>query len=208
VARAFGVEFDPAPATAHLARDPRLAPLLAARPGLRVPGAWDPFETAVRAILGQQVSVGAAVQLAGRLVEHYGTRLAASSLALGRVFPTPARLAAIDPGVMRMPGARARTIGNVAAAFMADPALLAFDRPLESTVAALRSIRGVGDWTAHYIALRALRQFDALPASDVGLLRAFVDDAGKRPSPREFETYAERWRPWRGYAAQHLWAAG
>ena len=208
VVRVFDLDFDPVAANAHLARDPRLAPLVAARPGLRVPGAWEPFETAVRAVLGQQISVTAAVALAARLVEQHGTPLQRPVAGLSHRFPQPSDMLDVDPGRMRMPGARARTLCALATAVAADPSLLAEGQPLDRIVSRLLAIRGIGEWTAQYIALRALRHPDAFPASDIGLLRAFADGQGNRPSPRALAEHAEGWRPWRGRAAQHLWTAG
>ncbi len=205
--RVFDLAADTLPIVAHLALDPALAPLVAARPGLRVPGAWDGFELAVRAILGQQITVPAAVRLAGRLVAAHGKILAEPETGLTHVFPRPAALITADLARLGMPRSRAAALGAMAAAVVADPALFSASRSLEEAVAQLRSIRGVGEWTAHYIALRQLREPDAFPATDIGLLRAMADADGQRPGPDELLARAETWRPWRAYAAQHLWAA-
>jgi AraC family transcriptional regulator of adaptative response / DNA-3-methyladenine glycosylase II len=215
VRRVFDLDADVASIAAHLARDRRLAPLVARRPGLRVPGGWDGFELAVRAVLGQQVTVAAARQLAGRLVALCGTALpGATDLAardpaceVSRVFPGPAALAAADLSALGMPGARRATLIALAEAAVAEPRLFEPLATIEDTVARLRAIRGIGEWTAHYIALRAAREPDAFPASDIGLLRGAADRHGVRPSAAELTARAERWRPWRAYAAQHLWAA-
>jgi len=205
--RVFDLAADPSPITTHLARDPTLGPLVAARPGLRVPGAWDGFELAIRAVLGQQVSVEAARKLAGRLVADYGETMAPSQEGLTRLFPLPQTLAAADLSSLPMPRNRSAAIGAVAAAVVADPNLFSADRGLEEAIERLRAIKGVGAWTAEYIALRQLRLPDAFPASDVGLMRALADGDGRRPSAAELLVRAEPWRPWRAYAAQHLWAA-
>lgn len=211
VRRVFDLAADPALIGAHLAEDPVLAPLVAARPGLRAPGAWDGFELAVRAILGQQISVTAATNLAGRLVAEFGETLddpVAHALGLTRLFPSPGRLAAADvAGLGLMPGARAAALSSLGAAVMSDPALLDPYRDLEAAVAQLRSLPGIGEWTAQYVAMRALREPDAFPAADVGLMRAMSDAFGRRPTANELLARAESWRPWRAYAALHLWVA-
>jgi AraC family transcriptional regulator of adaptative response / DNA-3-methyladenine glycosylase II len=209
VRRVFDVGADIETIGAHLARDPFLAPLVAKRPGLRAPGGWDGFELATRAILGQQVSVVAARRLAGRLVALAGAALPASEHpfpALTHVFPSPADVLRADLAALGMPGARRAAILALAETALADPNLF---RPLgtvEETVARLREIRGIGEWTAQYIALRALRETDAFPASDLGLLRGAATFPGARPTATRLLARAEAWRPWRAYAAQHLWA--
>ncbi len=205
--RVFDLAADPRAISAHLAEDPVLAPLIAKRPGLRVPGAWDGFELAMRAVLGQQVSVAAAVRLAARLVAAYGQPLKVPAPGLTHCFPKPALLAKADLSSLGMPKARAATLSAVAAAVLSNPELLGARCELSEAVQRLRAIPGVGEWTAQYIALRQLREPDAFPASDLGLLRALADARGKRPSSNELLLRAERWRPWRAYAAQYLWAA-
>ena len=208
--RVFDVGADIETIGAHLSRDPLLAPLVARRPGLRAPGGWDGFELAVRAILGQQVTVVAARRLAGTLVALYGETLPSSGGAhpgLSRVFPSPERLAAADLSELGMPGARRAALKALAEAAAADPQLFRPFGTIEEAIARLRTIRGVGEWTAQYIALRALRETDAFPASDIGLLRGAAVMAGTRPTPAGLLDRAEPWRPWRAYAAQHLWAA-
>jgi AraC family transcriptional regulator of adaptative response / DNA-3-methyladenine glycosylase II len=207
---AFDLGADARAIAAHLSRDAILAPLVAARPGLRVPGAWDGFEMAVRAVLGQQVTVEAARLLCGRLAERYGEPLPAAQAAavgLSRVFPRAEQLAAADLAGLGLPRARARALSALASAAVSDPRLLDPGRDLETSVARLRALPGIGEWTAQYIALRALHEPDAFPAADVGLQRAMEAPDGRRPAPHELEARAEPWRPWRGYAAQHLWTA-
>lgn len=205
--RVFDLAADPLLISAHLARDPVLAPLVRARPGLRVPGAWDGFELAIRAVLGQQISVTAAVRLAGRLVAAHGAPLAEPDRELTHVFPRPEVLARADLTTLGLPRGRAATLSAVAAAIVADPDVLCASRGLDEAIQRLRSIQGVGEWTAHYIALRQLREPDAFPAADVGLVRALAHLDGRRRSSRELVARADRWRPWRAYAAQHLWAS-
>jgi AraC family transcriptional regulator of adaptative response / DNA-3-methyladenine glycosylase II len=210
VRRVFDVGADIEAIGAHLSRDPFLAPLIARRPGLRAPGAWDGFELAVRAILGQQVTIAAARELAGRLVALCGEELPAADRVhpkLTRAFPDADRLAPNALAALGMPAARRAALFALAEAALADRDLF---RPLgtvEEAIARLRAIRGVGEWTAQYIALRALRETDAFPASDVGLLRGAAGRAGVRPTPADLLSRSEPWRPWRAYAAQHLWAA-
>lgn len=211
VRRVFDVGADIRTIGAHLSRDPFLAALVTERPGLRAPGGWDAFELAVRAILGQQVSVHAARQLAGRLVALCGVPLPAGSVmdtALSHAFPSPARLASADLGTLGMPAARRATLTALARAATADDDLFGVSASIDDAVARLRAIPGIGDWTAQYIALRALREPDAFPASDIGLLRGATVNGDPRPTPAALRLRSEQWRPWRAYAAQHLWAAG
>jgi AraC family transcriptional regulator, regulatory protein of adaptative response / DNA-3-methyladenine glycosylase II len=210
VRRVFDLAADPLAIGAHLAEDPALAPLVAARPGLRVPGAWDGFELAVRAILGQQITVSAATRLAGKLVGCHGTPLAEDEQpipGLTHVFPRPDSMARADLSTLGMPRARAAALSALAAAVLADPHLFGAPRGLDEAIERLRSLPGIGEWTAQYIAMRELREPDAFPAADVGLMRALADDQARRPTPRELLTRAEQWRPWRAYAALHLWAS-
>ena len=200
VRRIFDLDADPMIIDGHLAADPLLAPLVRRRPGLRVPGAWDGFELGVRAILGQQVSVAAATTLAARLVAAFGRPLAGEITGLTHTFPSPADVASARVEEIGVPRKRADAIRRFAAAVARGD--LSFDGALdaEDFRAGLRELPGVGDWTAEYIALRALGDPDAFPSGDLGLLRA----TGIR-SPRELNARAQAWRPWRAYAALHLW---
>jgi AraC family transcriptional regulator of adaptative response / DNA-3-methyladenine glycosylase II len=184
---------------------------VAARPGLRVPGAWDGFELAIRAILGQQITVTAATGLATRLVQRFGERLpvawADEAAGLTHVFPQAALLAEADLTVLGMPRTRALALSSLAGAVRDDPQIFGPKRSLEEAIAQLRSLNGIGEWTAQYIAMRELREPDAFPTADVGLMRALADEDGRRPTPGEMQTRAEAWRPWRAYAALHLWAS-
>jgi AraC family transcriptional regulator, regulatory protein of adaptative response / DNA-3-methyladenine glycosylase II len=194
----------------HLSGDPVLAPLVARRPGLRAPGGWDGFEIAVRAVLGQQISVVAARRLAGELVALHGRAVPKQFLMhpnLTHVFPTAKRLAAVSSIGLGMPAARLATLKALAEAAVADPNLFRTFSSIEETIARLQEIRGIGEWTAQYIALRALREMDAFPATDVGLLRSVSAMDGEKAKPEKLLSRAESWRPWRAYAAQHLWAA-
>ncbi|WP_019903853.1 AlkA N-terminal domain-containing protein [Methylobacterium sp. 77] len=205
----FDLDADPVVIAAALSRDPDLARLVAERPGLRVPGAWNGFELAVRAILGQQVSVNAATRLAGRLVSAFGEPLAPERAVAGltHLFPTPGQLREAEvAATLGMPGARGRAINALAAEAQANPRLFDGGRGLDAAVAALKTLSGIGEWTAQYIALRALREPDALPAADLALLRS-LDTGTGRPTSVQLLARAEAWRPWRGYAAMHLWAS-
>ena len=204
--RMFDLAADPSAIGEALCADAALAPLVQARPGLRAPGAWDGFECAVRVVLGQQVSLVAARALAGRLAERFGEVAPEAPAGLDRLFPTAARLAQAELSGLGLTGARAATLSSLAKAVAADPTLVLPGRSLEEAVARLCTLPGVGPWTAHSIALRALREPDAFPAADVALQRAATVD-GVRPSAAVLEARAQAWRPWRGYGAQHLWAS-
>ena len=202
--RLFDLDADTTAIETHLGRDPRLASTVAARPGLRVPGAWDAFELAVRAILGQQVSVAGARTLAARLTEIFGRATPEPADGLSRLFPQPAALKDADLAIIGIPQARAKAIGALARAVVDDRDLLQPFGTLEETEARLCALPGIGPWTAQYIAMRALAAPDAFPTGDIGLLRALGVD-GTRPTTPELAEIAERWRPWRAYAVLHLW---
>lgn len=211
--RQFDLDTDMAPIEATLTADPLFRDKVQLHPGLRMPGAWDEFELAARAILGQQVSVAAARTLAGRLAVQFGQAVpvaAVGSLAPAPfddpplLFPTPAALAGQDLTAIGLPQARARALAGLAAAVVEEPDLLSPLQDPRQAVARLVRLPGIGPWTAEYIAMRALRDADAFPASDLGLLVGAAH-GGPRPKPAELTRRAERWRPWRAYAAIHLW---
>lgn len=210
IRRVLDLSADPESIGAHLSGDPLLAPLVAARPGLRVPGAWDGFELAVRAVTGQQVTLKAATALAARVCDLWGRRVAlpaAQALGLDRLFPDAATMARADLSALPMPGARRATLQALARAVADDPGLLAPAADLDTAIARLTALPGIGPWTAHYIALRALREPDALPAADAGLMQAIARLGGERPDARAITARAEAWRPWRAYGVLHLWAS-
>jgi AraC family transcriptional regulator of adaptative response / DNA-3-methyladenine glycosylase II len=189
----------------HLAVDPIIGPLLRARPGIRVPGTWDPFETGVRAILGQQVSIRAANTLAGRLVQRFGTPVGGlGQLGLTHTFPRAETLADADLAGLGLTGVRMNAIRSFAVAVASDEIRLDRSIPLDRLVASVTAIDGLGTWTAHYLALR-LGERDACPVTDFGLRRALARHAGR--SGAAVGELAERWRPWRALAATHLWLA-
>jgi AraC family transcriptional regulator of adaptative response / DNA-3-methyladenine glycosylase II len=209
--RLFDLDADVASIGKHLSGDADLAPLISKRPGLRTPGAWDGFELACRAIFGQQVTVVAARKLAGHLVARAGVSVSADVTGdprLSKIFPDPARVAAADLSTMPMPKARIASLCALAEAAKKNPKLLDPTGTFDETLERLVALPGFGPWTAQYWALRALRDSDAFPAADVGLLRhPAVADNGGRPTPKALLARAEAWRPWRAYAAQHLWTS-
>lgn len=206
VRRMFDLDAEPQRIAAHLAGDPQLGPLVARNPGLRLPTAFDPFEQAVRAIVGQQVTVKAAVTITGRLVARLGEPLAdASAEGVERLFPTAAALAAADLAGIGMPGKRVQTLQHFAAQVASGALSLRLDEGgSHALIERLCALPGIGPWTAEYIALRAFGDADAFPASDLGLLKAPLwGDAGI--DAKRLKARAEAWRPWRAYAAAHLW---
>ncbi|WP_232090535.1 AlkA N-terminal domain-containing protein [Billgrantia diversa] len=205
--RLFDLQADPEAIRQGLGRDPALAPLVEGRPGLRVPGGWDPFEIAVRGILGQQVSVDAATRLAGRLVERLGECLEGQAgIGLERLFPAAERFAFDEIKALGMPSARATALVQLADTYREQPRLFDRRQDLDETVAHLCALPGIGEWTAHYIAMRGLQDSDAFLPTDVALQRVLAEQ-GRRPTPRELLARAEAWRPWRAYAVMHLWHA-
>lgn len=219
----FDLDADPVTVGRQLARDPLLAGSVRAHPGMRVPGAFDPFEMSVRAVLGQQVSVRAATTLAGRLARAFGapldgaaTRAAgrigdrsavtgppSAELALWLVFPAAPRLAALateELAAIGLPRARAASLGALAAACASGTLDLAPGQPPRGLVARLEALPGFGPWSAEYIAMRALGDPDAFPAGDLGVRKALGGCSPSRARDR-----AAAWSPWRSYAVMHLW---
>jgi AraC family transcriptional regulator of adaptative response / DNA-3-methyladenine glycosylase II len=202
----FDLGADPLEIGCQLGGDPLLKKLVRRRPGLRVPGAWDRFEVAVRGILGQQVTVRGATTLAGRLVREFGEPLEDADGEIAWLFPRPEVLAEADVSGIGMPRARAAAIRSLAAAVVTGLPALSGGCELDEAIAQLGELRGIGDWTAHYIAMRALREPDAFPASDLGLRRALGNGNGLASAKAVLER-GELWRPWRAYAAVHVWMA-
>jgi DNA-3-methyladenine glycosylase II len=203
--RMFDLDADLITMQRHLSNDPLLARLIAERPGLRVPGAWDGLELAIRAVLGQQITVVAAIKLAGKLVAQYGVPLVSPREGLTHVFPDASVLAAADLATLGMPKSRGRTLSGVAQALMDDPLL--FEPGREGGVARLLALHGIGEWTAQYIALRQLREMDGFANGDVGLINALAAQKGEPVTAKQLLLRAEAWRPYRGYAAQLLWTS-
>jgi AraC family transcriptional regulator of adaptative response / DNA-3-methyladenine glycosylase II len=197
VKRLFDLHADPA------AIDAVLGELAAPRPGLRVPGSFDGFEMSVRAILGQQISVAGASTLAGRLALRFGTPVKTPLTALTHLFPAPQKIApaTVDNiGRLGITGQRAKTLIALAKAMASGELRLEPGNRIEDTFAQLRKIPGIGEWTAQYIAMRALSWPDAFPHTDLGIRKALGTDNEKK-----ILELAEKWRPWRAYAALHLW---
>jgi AraC family transcriptional regulator of adaptative response / DNA-3-methyladenine glycosylase II len=210
IRRLFDLDADVEAIGAHLKSDASLAPLVARRPGLRAPGAWDGFEMAVRAILGQQITVVGARRLAARLAAIAGVRTTPEVTGHGQlthIFPTPIQLAAADLSGFGMPRTRIEALQALGRAAAADNKLLERERPGDDVLARLIAMPGFGDWTAQYWAIRALGDSDAFPAGDAGLLRSPAVANGVPLSAKVLLQRAEAWRPWRAYAAQHLWMA-
>lgn len=208
VRNTFDLDANPSAIEAHLRGDSLLTSLIAGAPGLRVPGAFDTFELAVRAVLGQQISVAGATILAGRLAKRFGQPADTPSPSVGLHFPTPAELACVPVEAIArlgLPGARARTLLELAR-FAVDGGLaLAPCVTLDHAVSRLKTIPGIGDWTAQYIALRGMRFPDAFPAGDLGLQKAASGVTGGRLDEATLRARAADWAPWRGYAALLLW---
>jgi AraC family transcriptional regulator of adaptative response / DNA-3-methyladenine glycosylase II len=180
-----------------------LGELAAPRPGLRLPGAFDGFETAVRTIIGQQISVKAARTLARRLVERFGTPIDTPLAGVTSLFPGAARLAEGAPADVTALGiiaSRAQALVALARAVAEGRILLAPGVDVEGTIEKLRELPGIGEWTAQAIAMRSLHWPDAFPAGDAGVIRAL-----RQRSAAQVARLAEQWRPWRAYAVMHLW---
>ncbi|WP_224242353.1 DNA-3-methyladenine glycosylase 2 [Hyalangium gracile] len=201
--RLFDLNADPAAIGLALGGDPILGPRLARAQGLRIPGTFEPFELAVRAVLGQQVSVKGATTLAGRLVQRSGKPVGDARDGLTHLFPTPEELAQADLSGLGLTGGRIHALKSLAAACASGACELKPGQSLEDSVARLVTLPGIGEWTAHYVALRALGEPDAFPTADLGLRK--VAGGGVAIEPRVLERMAEAWRPWRGYAALLLW---
>jgi AraC family transcriptional regulator of adaptative response / DNA-3-methyladenine glycosylase II len=181
----------------------RLGRLAADCPGLRLPGAFDGYEVAIRAVLGQQISVKAATTLAGRFASAFGEAVQTPFAQLHLLMPTARRVATASPAALARIGvtaARARTLLGVSRAMASDPALLEPGADVEAAIARLKQLPGIGEWTAQYLAMRAFAWPDAFPATDLGIRKALGLD-----NERSILARAEIWRPWRGYAAMHLW---
>lgn len=201
--RMFDLAADPARIVAALARDPLLAPLVRRRPGLRIPGVWDPFECVVRAVIGQQVSVAAGRTLTSRLVARLGRAVSTGEDGLTHLFPSPAAVASAGLDGLGLTTARIAALRALARAVSRG---LDLNGPAADVLASLAALPGIGAWTAQYVALRALGEPDAFPAGDLVLRRAASPTATPLV-PRALDARAEAWRPWRGYATLHLWRA-
>ena len=201
--RLFDLDADSEEIRGHLQADPLLRQVLKHSPGVRLPGAWDPFEYTLRAILGQQISVAAATTIAGRVARRYGETFAGPDGEPLLLFPTPEQLRDADFADIGVTRTRARTLRTFVAATLAGE--IDFHEPdLETFCAQMTALPGIGDWTAHYTAMRGLSMPDAFPASDLGILIA-LGDVERKATPKQALARAEAWRPWRAYAALLLW---
>lgn len=203
----FDLHTDPVQVRDGLAHDPWLRQLLEHAPGLRIPGAWSAFELVVRTIVGQQVSVKAATTITGRLVQRAGRPAEGPRHEFAAwQFPTPAALAAADLGVIGMPTKRVAALQHFAQA-VADGLLI--DTAAAGDSAALRNallaLPGIGPWTVEYVAMRAWRDTDAWPGSDLVLMQAIARQHPTLLKPAQQALCSDAWRPWRAYAAMHLW---
>lgn len=204
VRRMFDLDADMAAIQARLGRKAPLRALLRQHPGQRLPGGWDGFEVAVRAVLGQQISVAAARTLAARLVQRFGAGAGLAQDETIRLFPSPRDLVDADLGTIGVTRARAQTLRSMAQALCEGRVDFRPQQSLEEFVEKWIQLPGIGAWTAHYIAMRALSHADAFPAADLVLRKAVSRDGTPVPL-RQLQAMAEAWRPWRAYAVLHLW---
>jgi AraC family transcriptional regulator, regulatory protein of adaptative response / DNA-3-methyladenine glycosylase II len=190
----------------HLSTDPLLSPLVEKRPGLRAPGHPDGTELLVRAVLGQQVSVAGARTLAARIVAAHGEPLAEPVGAITHAFPSAATIAGLSPEDFAMPRARGTALIDACAKVADGSIVLDAGSDRAEATAALQNLRGIGPWTAGYVAMRALGDPDVFLPSDLGVRHA-LEALGVESSPAAAAQRAEAWRPWRTYALHHLWAS-
>lgn len=203
VRRMFDLAADPDRIAAALRSDALLRPLIASRPGLRIPGAWDPFECCVRAIIGQQISVAAQVAVLRRLIERFGAPIKPHLTDITHLFPNPATLAEANLDELGLASTHRQALHNLARGVC--DKVIRFDAPGEEVSRMLCALPGVGRWTAGYVELRGLGEPDALPFGD-RTLRRLAAAGHKGLTPMALEARAESWRPFRGYAVFHLWA--
>ncbi len=205
--RMLDLDADPVAVDGQLRADPVLAPLVDKAPGRRVPRTVDEEEFAVRAVLGQQVSTAAARTHAARLVTAHGEAVDDPEGGLTHLFPSAGSLAALDPGALAMPAARRTTLTTLVARLADGSLTLGVESDWAETRARLLALPGLGPWSVEVIAMRALGDPDAFPATDLGVRHA-ARDLGLPVTPAALTARAEDWRPWRAYAVQYLWATG
>jgi len=204
VRRMFDLDADIAAVNAHLGRHRQFKACIARHPGQRLPGGWDGFEIAIRAVLGQQVTVAAARTLTERVVRKFGHEVTMPQSGSVYLFPEPATLAEADLSGLGITGARIATLRAIAAAVRDGGVDFRADRPLADFVRQWTALPGIGDWTAHYLAMRGLAHTDAFPAADIVLRKAVARD-GKLVPTKALEEMSQAWRPYRAYAVLHLW---
>jgi AraC family transcriptional regulator of adaptative response / DNA-3-methyladenine glycosylase II len=191
----------------HLAKDSFLGPMVAQHPGMRVPGAFNPFELCIRAIIGQQISVKGATTIIGRIAERFGKTLNLKNpWGLKYLFPEPEKLVNADYEGIGLTKARIAAIRQFSAAVLRGQ--VDFHRPVDPELLrkALVRIKGIGEWTAQYILMRTIKHPDAMPFSDLGLLKAVSPD-NKPATEKQLKEMSSPWKPWRAYAAMHLWSS-
>ena len=189
-----------------LKQDERLQKPIRENPGIRIPGCWDPYELAVRAILGQQVSVEGGATLASRLARRYGRPLAGAPDGLSLLFPRPEDIAGADLSDIGLPRSRQELLTSFSAKVAENPDFLNKPAQLEELVQNLCALKGIGPWTANYVAMRGLREPDAFPVNDLGLIKALRLEQNNKAG-REMLQIAEKWRPFRAYATMYLWSS-
>ena len=204
VRRMFDLDADIAAVNAHLGRRRHLKACVARHPGQRLPGGWDGFEIAIRAVLGQQVTVAAARTLTERVVRKFGHKTETPRGEKVYLFPAPSMLADADLSGLGITGARIATLRTIAAAVRDGRADFQMQRPLAEFVRMWTALPGIGDWTAHYLAMRGLAHADAFPAADIILRKAVARD-GTPVATKALEEMSQAWRPYRAYAVLHLW---
>jgi AraC family transcriptional regulator of adaptative response / DNA-3-methyladenine glycosylase II len=203
--RLLDLAADPEEVGTALGSDPLIGELVRANPGRRLPGHPDPAELAIRAVIGQQVSVAAAATIAGRLVAALGEPLPRPVGGVTHLFPQPCALAAVSPDELPMPGSRALALIGLATALASGELVLDPEADPAVTRERLVGLPGIGPWTAEYVAMRGLGDRDAFLPTDLGVRRA-LERLGEDSRPAAAERLAERWRPYRAYALSHLWS--
>jgi len=202
----FAVDEDPSFAVAHLSQDPFIGRLVTQRPWVRVPRCWDPFETSIRIIIGQQISVAAATTISGRIAARLGQQVSTGS-GLNRIFPSPEILANAELDDMGLTERRKTTLQNFSRAVTDGTIDLRRSEDLDEMEKHWCTLPGIGPWTAQVAAMRVLGHDDAMPSSDLGVLRAVNRLANQDLNTKQLESQANIWRPFRSWAAQHLWQA-
>ena len=202
----FAVDEDPSFAVAHLSQDPFIGRLVTQRPWVRVPRCWDPFETSIRIIIGQQISVAAATTISGRIAARLGQQVSTGS-GLNRIFPSPEILANAELNDMGLTERRKTTLQNFSRAVTDGTIDLRRSEDLDEMEKHWCTLPGIGPWTAQVAAMRVLGHDDAMPSSDLGVLRAVNRLANQDLNTKQLESQANIWRPFRSWAAQHLWQA-
>ncbi len=202
----FAVDEDPSLAVAHLSQDPFIGQLVAQHPWVRVPRCWDPFETSIRIIIGQQISVAAATTIGGRMAAKYGTKVSTGP-DLNRIFPSAAVLANADLSNVGLTERRQVTIQTFAQSVLEGAIDFETQRELQDVENNWCALPGIGPWTAQVVAMRVLGHDDAMPSSDLGILRSVNRIAKQDLSPKQLQNQSRVWAPFRSWAAQHLWQA-